>query len=98
MFKIGNHLVCHFDRREKSLNTVSREQRSEGFLIPLRSIRNDITDLGCQNPLGAGLGGFQEKILAASWVNNADNFAGQGGVGHLRGLARVNGIRLWPVL
>jgi hypothetical protein len=33
-------------------NTVSYKQRSEGFLIPLRSIRNDITDLGCQNPLG----------------------------------------------
>jgi hypothetical protein len=56
MFKIGNHLVCHFDRREKSLNTVSCEQRSEGFLIPLRSIRNDITDLGCQNPLGVVAG------------------------------------------
>jgi hypothetical protein len=27
MFKIGNHLVCHFDRREKSLNTVSCKQR-----------------------------------------------------------------------
>ena len=41
MFKIGNHLVCHFDPRrgEKSLNTVSCKQRSEGFLFPLRSIR-----------------------------------------------------------
>jgi hypothetical protein len=34
---------------------VSCKQCSEGFLIPLCSIRNDITDLDCQNPLGSYL-------------------------------------------